>query len=131
MNDGAIRAALDRHWRAADADDFTAEHEIYHADAVLEYPQSGERLRSRERIEESRRVQPNAKRFTIRRILGSGDLWITEFILTYDGAPSFVVSIMEFRDGLVARETQYFSDRFDPGPSRAHLVEPIGEIPSS
>ncbi|QNQ08625.1 nuclear transport factor 2 family protein [Sphingomonas alpina] len=131
MNDGAIRAALDRHWRAADADDFTAEHEIYHADAVLEYPQSGERLRSRERIEESRRVQPNAKRFTIRRIIGGGDLWITEFILTYDGAPSFVVSIMEFRDGLVARETQYFSDRFDPGPSRAHLVEPIGEIPSS
>lgn len=131
MNDRAIRAALDRHWRAADADDFTAEHEIYHADAVLEYPQSGERLRSRERIEESRRVQPNAKRFMIRRILGDGDLWITEFILTYDGAPSFVVSIMEFRDGLVARETQYFSDRFDPGPSRAHLVEPIGEIPSS
>jgi hypothetical protein len=33
------------------------------------------------------------------------------------------VSIMEFRDGLVAHETQYFADRFDPGPSRAHLVE--------
>jgi hypothetical protein len=34
------------------------------------------------------------------------------------------VSIMEFRDGLVAHETQYFADRFAPGPSRAHLVEP-------
>jgi hypothetical protein len=30
---------------------------------------------------------------------------------------------MEFRDGLVAHETQYFADRFEPGPSRAHLVE--------
>jgi hypothetical protein len=40
------------------------------------------------------------------------------------------VSIMEFREGLVANETQYFADRFDPAPSRAHLVEPVGEITS-
>jgi hypothetical protein len=55
--------------------------------------------------------------------VGSGDLWITEYVLTYDGIPSYVVSIMEFREGLVAHETQYFSDHFDPSPSRAHLVE--------
>jgi len=36
------------------------------------------------------------------------------------------VSIMEFQEGLVARETQYFADRFEPGPSRAHLVERAG-----
>jgi hypothetical protein len=47
-------------------------------------------------------------------------------VLTYDGIPSYSVSIMEFRDGLVANETQYFGDRFDPGPSRAHLVERAG-----
>ncbi len=58
-------------------------------------------------------------------MIGSGDLWVTEFILTYDDRPSYVVSVMEFRDGLVAHETQYFADRFDPGPSRAHLVEHI------
>ena len=53
------------------------------------------------------------------------DLWVTEFVLTYDGIPSYAVSIMEFREGLVANETQYFADRFDPGPSRAHLVERV------
>ena len=68
-------------------------------------------------------VQPNKKRFTVRRIIGSGDLWVTEFVLTYDGIPFYAVSIMEFRAGLVANETQYFADRFDPAPSRAHLVE--------
>ena len=62
---------------------------------------------------------------------GSGDLWVTEFILTYDGIPSYSVSIMEFRDGLVAHETQYFADPFDPGPSRAHLVERMDDITSS
>ena len=72
-------------------------------------------------------LQPNKKRFTVRRIIGGGDFWVTEFVLTYDGIPSYAVSIMEFRDGLVANETQYFADRFDPAPSRAHLVERAGE----
>jgi len=54
---------------------------------------------------------------------GEGDFWVTEYVLSYDGAPSYTVSIMEFRDGKVARETQYFADPFKPGPSRAHLVE--------
>jgi hypothetical protein len=119
----ALQAALKRHWDASDASDFEVEHEIYREDAVLDYPQSGERIRGRHNIQESRSVQPNKKRFTIRRMVGSGDLWVTEFVLTYDGKPSYVVSIMEFREGRVVHETQYFADRFEPGSSRAHLVE--------
>ena len=127
MDDRTVRAALQRHWDASDANDFDAEHEIYHEDAVLHYPQSGERIRGRRNIQESRFVQPNRKRFTIQRMVGSGDLWVTEFVLSYDGKPSYTVSVMEFRDGKVANETQYFADPFDPAPSRAHLVERVGE----
>jgi ketosteroid isomerase-like protein len=123
MEDREFRAALDLHWAASDANDFDVEHQIYREDAVLEYPQSGERIRGRHNIQASRTAQPNSKRFTVRRIVGSGDLWITEFTLTYDGQPSYVVSIMELKDGQVARETQYFSDAFAPGPSRAQFVE--------
>ena len=126
MDDQSTHAALQRHWEASDASDFQVEHEIYREDAVLDYPQSGERIRGRHNIQESRTVQPNQKRFAVRRMIGGGDLWVTEFVLTYDDIPSYVVSIMEFRDGLVARETQYFSDRFAPAPSRAHLVERAG-----
>jgi hypothetical protein len=125
MDEQIARLALERHWNASNESDFKVEHEIYREDAVLEYPQSGERIRGRHNIQESRFVQPNEKRFKIRTIIGSGDLWVTEFILTYDGIPSYAVSIMEFRDGLVAKETQYFADRFDPGVSRAHLVERV------
>jgi hypothetical protein len=131
MDDQTVRMALQRHWDASDASDFEAEHAIYCEDAVLDYPQSGERIRGRRNIQESRSVQPNKKRFTLRRIVGGGDLWISEFVLTYDGIPSYTVSIMEFRDGLVAHETQYFGDPFAPGPSRAHLVERVGEGTSS
>jgi len=123
MDDNQIREALNRHWAASDVSDFDVEHDIYRDDAVLEYPQSGERLRGRQNIQASRVAQPNAKRFTVRRIVGRGDLWVTEFILAYDGQPSYSVSIMEFLDGKVARETQYFGDPFEPGPSRAQLVE--------
>jgi SnoaL-like domain len=123
MDENGIREALNRHWAASDANEFEVEHDIYREDAVLEYPQSGERIRGRRHIQASRVAQPSSKRFTVRRIIGAGDLWITEFILAYDGQPSYTVSIMEFQDGKVARETQYFADPFEPGPSRAHLVE--------
>jgi hypothetical protein len=125
MTDDDVRDALGRHWAASDINDFAAEHEIYRTDAVLEYPQSGERIRGRGHIEASRAAQPNAKRFTVRRVLGAGDLWVSELVMTYDGQPNYVVSVMEFEDGEVVRETQYFSDPFEPGPSRAQWVEPI------
>src|SRR5215510_12422370 len=131
MDDLMVRAALQRHWNASDAGDFDVEHDIYREDAVLDYPQSGERIRGRHNIRESRFVQPNKKRFAVRRIVGGGNLWITEFVLSYDGVPSYAVSIMEFREGLVANETQYFADRFEPAPSRAHIVEPAGGSASS
>ncbi len=124
--DQEIRAALDQHWAASDANDFETEHLIYHENAVLEYPQSGERTRGRRNIQNQRASQPNIKRFTIRRIIGSGDLWVTEFILTYDGKPSYTVSIMEFKDDKVARETQYFADPFVAPTWRAQWVERMG-----
>jgi ketosteroid isomerase-like protein len=123
MRDDEVRAALQRHWAASDANDFAAEHQIYEDHAVLEYPQSGERIRGRQRIQASRMAQPSKKRFTVRRMLGGGDLWISEVVLTYDEQPVYVVSIMEFEGGKVVRETQYFGDPFEPGRSRAQWAE--------
>jgi SnoaL-like domain len=123
VRDQEIRAALDQHWAASDANDFETEHLIYLEDAVLEYPQSGERTRGRSNIQNQRANQPSNKRFSIRRIIGSGDLWVTEFILTYDSKPSYTVSIMEFKGDKVARETQYFADPFAAPAFRAQWVE--------
>jgi ketosteroid isomerase-like protein len=127
VRDQEIRAALDQHWAASDANDFETEHLIYHEDAVLDYPQSGERTRGRRNIQGQRASQPNKKRFTVQRMIGGGDLWVTEFVLTYDGKPSYTVSIMEFKGDKVARETQYFADPFVAPASRARWVERIRE----
>ncbi len=123
--DAQIRAALDQHWAASDANDFETEHQIYMNDAVLDYPQSGERTRGRRNIQGQRASQPNKKHFSIRRIVGSGDVWVTEYILTYDAKPSYTVSIMEFVGLKVAHETQYFSDAFAAPAFRAKWVERI------
>ena len=123
MRDDDERAALQRHWAASDANDVAAEHDIYEDHAVLEYPQSGERIRGRDRIQASRMAQPSQKRFAVRRMLGGGGLWISEVVITYDQRPVHVVSIMEFEGGKVVRETQYFGEPFEPGPSRAQWVE--------
>ena len=88
---------------------------------MLEYPQSGERIRGQRNIQASRFAQPSRKRFTVRRILGAADLWITVLVIT-DARPSHTVSIMEFREGKVARETHTTAIRLS-GPSRAQWVE--------
>ena len=120
-----IRARLQQHWEASERGDLDAEHAMYAADALLDYPQSGERFKGRSRIQAQRGGHPAERHFTIRRILGRGDLWVSECVITYDGVPTYSLSVMEITDGLVTHETQYFADPFSPAPGRAALAEPI------
>jgi hypothetical protein len=121
-----IRARIQRHWEASERGDLDAEHAIYAADAILDYPQSGERFRGRSRIQAQRGGHPAERHFTIRRILGHGDLWVSECVITYDGVPTCSISVMEITDdGLVTHETQFFADPFPAAPGRAALAEPI------
>ena len=121
MDDREIRAALERHW--SDINDQDVVHEIYHDDAVLEFPQGGERLVGLANIRAMREVYPSTLTMTIQRIRGSGDLWVAESIITYDGTPMHAVNIMEFRDDKVAHETIYFGEPWEPPAWRAKWVE--------
>ncbi len=123
MDDQDIRVALDRHWAASNAGDYETEHEIYQEDAVLDYPQSSERIHGRGNIRASRAEHPARRRFEIHRVFGGGDIWVTEYVLTYDDRPSYTISVMEFSDGKVAHETQYFSDPFPAPAWRSRWVE--------
>ena len=123
--DAQVRARIMEHWRASEQGDSVAEHAIYAADAILDYPQSGERFRGRAAITAQRGGHPADRHFTVRRISGNGDIWVSECVISYDGVPSDSVSIMEFSGGLVAHETQYFADPFDPPQWRAALAEPM------
>ena len=123
--DASTRAQIEQHWKASESGDSETEHAIYAADGILDYPQSGERFRGREKIKAQRGGHPAERHFTILRIRGGGDLWVSECVITYDGVPTYSVSVMELTGDLVTHETQYFADPFPAPASRAALAEPI------
>jgi hypothetical protein len=128
-SDADVRARIQEHWEASERGDVETEHAIYADGAVLDYPQSGERFRGRSKIQAQRGGHAAERHFAIRRIVGGGDLWVSECVITYDSVPTHSISIMEMADGLVAHETQYFADPFPASPDRAALAEamPGGE----
>jgi ketosteroid isomerase-like protein len=124
MQEEQIRAALNAHWRASADGDADAEHDIYADDAICDYPQSGERILGRANLQALRSHHPGKPSgFEVKRILGSGNLWVTEYTIQYKGQRAFTVSIMEFRDGKVVHETQYFADPFEAPAWRKQWVQ--------
>lgn len=125
MSEQQIREALNAHWQASANGDFDTEHAIYDDDAICDYPQSGERILGRHNLQALRSHHPGRPSgFRVRRILGEGNLWITEYVITYQERSSFTVSIMEFRNGKVIHETQYFADPFEAPAWRSQWVQP-------
>ena len=123
MQEDEIREALDAHWRASEAEDADAEHAIYAEDAICDYPQSGERILGRANLQALRSHHPGKPSgFKVRRIVGEGNLWVTEYIINYKGSEAYTVSIMEFRDEKVVHETQYFADPFAAPEWRSQWV---------
>src|ERR1700759_544976 len=118
--DSEIRAAVEEHWRASERGDTEAEHAVSAADAILDYPQSGERFRGRAAIAAQRGAHPADRHFRVLRISGDegARLWVSEGVITYDGAPSYSVSVMEFVSGEVVHETQYFAGPFGAPAAR-------------
>ena len=119
-----IREALNAHWQASAAGDPDAEHDIYDDAAICDYPQSGERILGRANLQALRSHHPgHPSGFSVKRILGNGELWITEYTITYEERTAYTVSIMEFRNGKVVHETQYFADSFEAPAWRRQWVQ--------
>jgi hypothetical protein len=120
VDDDARRAAIERQILLAGQQDAIASHEMYHDDAVLEFPQSGERFEGVENFREWRSQYPAAVEFLVRRIVGSGDVWVRELSIRYDGGPWMLgVGLLEFRDDRIARERIYVTEPFEAPEWRA------------
>ena len=127
LKEQQIRAALNRHWHASAVGDVNTEHDIYDDDAICDYPQSGERILGRNNLQALRSHHPGKPSgFKVKRILGNGGLWVTEFTITYqEGRRAYTVSIMEFDNGKVTHETQYFADPFEAPAWRSQWVQHV------
>ena len=119
--DEATALAAVRTWTRTDPD---VAHEIYHDDAVLDFPQSGERFDGVETFKAWRRIYPAHVEYELRRFRGRDDFWVAELVLHYDGGPPYYgLSILEFRGDKVARETIYGGEAWRR-PSGARPIAP-------
>ena len=131
MTENTARAMIRAHFEASNigapggtpADDIARASEIYADDAVLEWPQGGERIRGKANIIGFRSTYPARQQFELHRTTGCHDLWVNEYTIRYDDRPVMVVGIMEFRDEKVVRERIYFGERWEPPAWRAQWVE--------
>jgi SnoaL-like domain len=123
MDEAAARAMINDHFDTA-SNDIVRSSELYADDAVLEFPQGGERIRGKANIVAFRSAYPARLGFEMHRTIGCQDLWVNEYSIRYDdGTPWRVVGIMEFRDGKVVRERIYFGEPWEPPAWRARWVE--------
>ena len=139
MDETAVRALIEDHFEhstisvtgGGPRDEIERASEIYADDAVLEWPQGGERIRGRANIIAFRSAYPARQEFQLHRITGRGDLWVNEYTIRYDERPYMAVGIMEFRDGKVVRERIYFGEPWEPPAWRAQWVESMEEPEAS
>jgi ketosteroid isomerase-like protein len=131
MDEATARALIEDHFEASNigiagggpGDDIPRASEIYADDAVVEWPQGGERLRGKANIIAFRSRYPTRQEFVLHRTTGCHDLWVNEYTIRYDDRAVMVVGIMEFRDGKVLRERIYFGEPWDPPAWRSQWVE--------
>ena len=103
------------------------EYALRREDVVIDMPQSGERIRGRDHMKAMQEAYPGPPTITVRRIVGSGEVWVVEGRSDYSGRIYHVATIFEFREGKILRETRYYADPFEAPAWRAQWVEPIEE----
>ena len=117
MDEATVRALLEQHFASGDSE---LSHAMYHYDAVLEFPQSGERFVGVENLREWRSNYPASTQVEFRQIRGRDDFWVAEISISYEDGPwNFGVSILEFRGDKIARESIYVAEGWEPPEWRA------------
>jgi hypothetical protein len=131
MDYQARRARIRQLVEAVNTRDMDYFDALYHDDVVIEWPQSGEVIRGRHNIRQLRLAYPTPPTATLRRVVGSGDLWAMEMDFDYDGDRFHVILIHQYHDGLVESETTYYAAPFEAPAWRAQWVEPSASFASN
>lgn len=130
--DADNRAAVEAYKAAVQSGDMTKLGEMIDEfasdDFVQEWPQSGERIRGKQMAkkigEDYSGATGTTPKFKVDKIQGSGDLYVMQGVIDYgDGTPVSYVGVAEFRDGKVAKVTEYFANPFEAPEWRKPYTE--------
>jgi hypothetical protein len=120
---GHTAAIVDQMWATLEKQDWDAAADFYSDDAVEEWPQSGERIRGRANIMEINRNYPGFPKMTPRRTIAGGDIVVSEIVLDYGGEIYNGISVFEFKDDKIVKQTDYFATPFEAPAWRSQWVE--------
>lgn len=123
--DERTRSVIERYWATMNRNDWWGVGDLLHDEFVLEYPQSGERIRGRERnaLLNEHYPSPGPWTFTVERLLVEGDDAVTDVAVRGAEFAGRAISFFELDDGLIRRITEYWPEPFVPAEYRAALVE--------
>lgn len=125
MSDVASRQVVERFWAAMGENDFQADGKLLHDQFVLEWPQSGERIRGRSNFVAINEQYPATGRwrFTLHRLVADSSGVVTDVTVTDGTVSGRAITFSEVRDGRIVRQTEYWPDPFEPATWRARWVE--------
>lgn len=127
MPEPAAPRVVREFWRLMSTNDFASVAAVLAPDFVLEWPQSGERIRGPERFARMNEEYPahGPWRFTIHRLFG-GDAEAVSHVMVTDGAQvGTAISFFTVEADRIVRLVEFWPDPFEAPANRAHLVEPI------
>jgi ketosteroid isomerase-like protein len=119
MNESDVRRMIDEYWSALNARDMARLADFFTDDVVVEWPQSGERMRGRDACVNVYMNYPGGgpKLVEVPRVMGRDDFWVAELVTDYpDGKRFHTATVIELRDGKIAHQVDYFGEAF-PAPA--------------
>ena len=125
MTEEAARELVNRFLDGIDRGDASVMNGVFHDDAVIEWPATGEQLVGAENRRAVYAHTPALPRISNRHVYGSGDLWVAEATMTYGPKPYLACLIFKFREGKVAKQIGYWSEPSTPPEFRAPWIKPL------
>ncbi len=123
MGEEETRKVVEKARQAMESGDYRGLEDLMHEDVVQEWPQSGERIRGKKNVKAINDAYPGMPDAKLRRVTIGGDLVVAEMLLNYGGKTVHGATILEFKDGKVVKQTDYFADPFEAPEWRKQWVE--------
>lgn len=123
-----VAAVVREFWRLMATNDFHAVKTVLAPDLVVEWPQSGERMRGPENFARMNAEYPTAGRwtFTINRLVAGGEQVVTQVSVTDGTQSAEPISFFTVRAGKIVHMVEYWPEPFAAAANRSHLVEQMG-----
>jgi ketosteroid isomerase-like protein len=102
-------------WERMEARDWDAVAEQLHPDVVVDWPNTAERYRGRDKFLGMQCAYPEGWHITVLRIVDGGNTVVSEVRVDQGGERFYAVSFFELADGKIVRGVEYWSDG-EPSP---------------